>query len=401
MTKQTRFNYAFIAITLLYAIFTGLFKLRGVYYIELLFLVMSMINTGVSSGNLKYAFRQPAIIIWSVWLVYTFIVRFFAGYRSDNEIYSILHIFFLPISVMIIVFVEAMKNMRRTTLFILVIETLFVILGLTLQSRGSGTGTGWEARGGMDLGNALPLNAVTMAFFAAWAYVKGYIKERTLYILLAISLMGIFFTSTRKAFAGWAIGCVFVALTKFDYHKPANLFKLAVIAIIAYMALQLMMTYTMMGQRFNQVEDAGEFAMRNYETVWWLKPLGDRALHYILGWELFLEHPIFGIGIHNFQSITNFAVPIHSEYIVQLCECGIIGTVLYLLFNYQLLKGILKHKKYISNKEGLILLSALATLYFISLTAWQYDAVRIFAQNGIIIAACTKYVTNHRKRKQN
>ena len=388
MSTQSRINYLFIAVTLFYAIFTLLFKFRGVYYIELFLMVIAYIATGTQINCFKIAFRNKVISIWLLWLIYSYTVWRYQGISSmENELFFISNAFLLPISIMFFVYIEACKNMKRTTLFLLCVETTFVLLGLLLQSRGSGSGTGWDARGGSDLGNALPLNAVVMSFFSLWAYIKGYIKRKHLIALLVVSLMGIFFTSTRKALGAWSIGIIFFSLTQFDYHKPSNLFKLIGLVIVAYVAYQLMMNYTMMGQRFNEVDSSAEWAMREYQDVWWLKPLGDRALHYILAWELFVQHPIFGIGLNNFQYFTDFPVPIHSEYMVQLCECGIIGFSLYVLFNYNLIRRIFKFKKAFSNNEGLILLSAISGTLFLSLTAWFYDTPYIFAQYGIIVAA--------------
>ena len=396
MSTQTRINYLFISVTLLYAIFTGLFKFRGVYYIELFLMIIAFIVTSTQINCFKIVFRNKMISIWLLWVIYTYIVWKIQGITfMDNELFFKVNAFLLPISTMFFVYIEACKNMKRTTLLLLGVETIFVVLGIMLQSQGSGPGTGWQARGGTDLGNALPLNAVVMAFFTLWAYIKGYIKRRYLIVFLALSLMGIFFTSTRKALGAWSIGIIFFSLTLFDYHKPSNLFKLIGLVIVAYIAYQLMMNYTMMGQRFNEVDSSAEWAMREYEDVWWLKPLGDRALHYILAWDLFLQHPIFGIGLHNFQYYTDFPVPIHSEYMVQLCECGIIGLFLYVLFNYILIKRILEYKKKVSNNEGLILMSAMVSILFISLTAWCYTSARYFAEYGLIIAAY--YSTNTRK----
>lgn len=205
---------------------------------------------------------------------------------------------------------------------------------------------------------------------------------------MVIALAAIFFTSTRKAIGAWAIGAFFLVLTKIDYRKPSNIFKFLFVALIAYVALQYVMHNTMMGQRFNEVEDASEAAMKNYEEVWWLKFVGDRALQYILGWELFLENPLTGIGLRNFMALTGFPVPLHSEYMVQLCEGGIVGSSIYLTFKYIIIKKVFVHKKRVSNNEGLILLSGIAMILFLNLTSWSYEGVRYFIMYGLILAVC-------------
>ncbi len=136
-----------------------------------------------------------------------------------------------------------------------------------------------------------------------------------------------------------------------------------------------------MGQRFYAIEDSAE--RFNTSDIAWLNFLGDRAYFYIEGWELFKENPICGIGINNFVVIAQSELPIHSEYIVQLCECGIIGCILFVLFYASLLrysrgiKGDIRHK--------ILFTGYLRSVIFLGLMAWTYQFTYYFICFGIII----------------
>lgn len=65
-----------------------------------------------------------------------------------------------------------------------------------------------------------------------------------------------------------------------------------------------------------------------------------------LGWDIFLEHPIFGIGIGNFREVARqvyndpFYRPPHNSYIWALSEGGVFCFLLFLLLYYVTLQDI-------------------------------------------------------------
>lgn len=103
-----------------------------------------------------------------------------------------------------------------------------------------------------------------------------------------------------------------------------------------------------------------EFEALNY--------LGDRAAQYMLAWDLFLEYPITGIGLKNFSVMANYPFVLHTEYMVQLCECGIIGSALYLLFMGGLFKTVFRIWKS-NGRLFYICLGGLLCMLFLNFTA--------------------------------
>ena len=123
--------------------------------------------------------------------------------------------------------------------------------------------------------------------------------------------------------------------------------------------------------------------------------MGDRAFFYIYGGDLFLKYPIYGIGLTNFPVYTGSELPIHSEYIVQLCECGIIGAVIYILFILSLLIPILRMIRNNHSPAFMICMGALMTVLFISFYTWTYSIPRYFLAFGIILSVCRPYVESN------
>ena len=65
------------------------------------------------------------------------------------------------------------------------------------------------------------------------------------------------------------------------------------------------------------------------------------------GWNWFLEHPVFGVGVNNFRALSNL-VPLfagknfyaHNNYIEMLVGCGLVGFILYYSAHFYLLNSV-------------------------------------------------------------
>ena len=68
----------------------------------------------------------------------------------------------------------------------------------------------------------------------------------------------------------------------------------------------------------------------------------NRLWQYIHGLDLFKENPILGIGLNNFINTGRIHIVAHSEYIVQLAECGLIGFFLWLIFYKTIVVRLIK-----------------------------------------------------------
>ena len=76
-----------------------------------------------------------------------------------------------------------------------------------------------------------------------------------------------------------------------------------------------------------------------------------RALQYVDGFEVFKENIFTGIGLLNYSKIDQWGLVLHSEYLVQLIECGIIGVFLFLFFHIYIIRKLLKFRKFEEGKR--------------------------------------------------
>lgn len=73
------------------------------------------------------------------------------------------------------------------------------------------------------------------------------------------------------------------------------------------------------------------------------KIVGDRLIYYVLGFRLFLKNPLTGIGMWNYKYVTDGVYPLHSEYMIHLCEGGLVATFLWTVFIAYIIKGVVSY----------------------------------------------------------
>ena len=141
-----------------------------------------------------------------------------------------------------------------------------------------------------------------------------------------------------------------------------------------------------MGERLQNITETGKiFNTTNTQSF---NYLGDRAYFYIQGTTIFLENPITGIGLNNFTQVNQSNYRLHSEYMVQITEGGVVGSSFFLLFNLWILLNLFKSYKDKSDLQTiiLVLLGGFAAILFINITAWTYQFSHYFICFGIIIS---------------
>ena len=158
---------------------------------------------------------------------------------------------------------------------------------------------------------------------------------------------------------------------------------------------------SIIGKRIQEIKAVGESA--NSSDIEVLSFLGDRAYFYIEGWRLFNTSPITGIGLTNFIHKAEHSIIIHSEYMVQLVENGIIGFVIFLIFIIILGKGLIrnvrKNKK--ETKYFVFLLGGFLGIMFICFTAWIYSFPQYFAFFGVAIGYIKLADFDNRQKNKN
>lgn len=379
-------SYFFLSFVILDFLLSRFLQIRGLYIFELFFLLILLVYY-VQNAKFRYSFTLFPIFIWGVWCIYSLTNWYFKGILNpEANIYYNISYIIIPFFVMVITYFESVRNINKTLVVLLLAFSVYTIVGILFQDKGSATGTGWNARGGQILGNHLPLNASILAFLAYLSYLKKIISTKVLYLLILLTLAGIFLASTRKAFGSWLIISFFFVIANFNISKPKNIFYLIIIGIIAYYSLNYIADNTLMGSRMSEIQMVGMKYTEHKNSV--LNMLGDRAFFYILGWEVFLKNPLTGIGLTNFPIYTDTVYVLHTEYMVQLCEGGIIGSVLFILFVLSLLFSVIQASKKKSRKIIIMCIGGIVSILFIGITAWTYSSTRYFIVYGVVLACC-------------
>ena len=211
-----------------------------------------------------------------------------------NVLYYIIGYMVFPFSMMCVVYYEGNKNLNKLVIALLWILGAYMIFGLLFQEGGSGRGEGWDARGGTELGNSLPLNACVLSFVSFFAYVKKYISLKMVICLLLLSLFAILFVSTRKALGGWVILILFFLIGQLNIRKPKNILLFLLLGFATYAIVDYVLANTLIGARMNAIEDAG--MKFNYTNIKWLNYFGDRAFFILRVGEFSLKIHIQGLG---------------------------------------------------------------------------------------------------------
>ena len=323
--------------------------------------------------------KSPVCWIWLIWIIYSIANHIRVGMPPPG---GISHVSFfvvyliVPFISMWIAAYEMMTRSKELMSSLMSILLLYLTWGLLYIMIIPST----TERAGQVLGNEFALAALAILAIACISYNMRLIKGRTWLLVLILSTLAIFSVSTRKAFGGELILLFMFYLSRNNRVTLGNVLKVSVMMLIVYFAVNYVMENTMMGERFNTLEEEAD--KYNTTNSWFLSLLGDRALFYIKGWGLFLQHPVCGIGLNNFMAVTDYPMPIHSEYMVQLVENGVIGFLIYLIF----IRALFKCSKRIPEirLKGVALGWILAIL-FISFTSWTYDMPIYFIVFGLIL----------------
>ena len=108
--------------------------------------------------------------------------------------------------------------------------------------------------------------------------------------------------------------------------------------IVIFVAIPILDQNTIIIDRLKESKSEGENSV-NTETV--LDNMGSRAQYYLYGFDMFSENILFGVGLYNYKKHNPANTqPNHVEIMIQLCELGIIGFSLFILFNSWILKHL-------------------------------------------------------------
>ena len=331
----------------------------------------------------KHIFGSWAFICWALLVLFSFANSMLQGYVSQFGLVHYIRVNFLLPFVLLVVTIIELDNDRKRCLHVLLVAFLaFMVLGVLNLSQSDDERAMVEG-----IGNALPLTASVCPFIAGVLFCEGKLKGGLLSFgfIVAFALVVIISAATRKALGALVLILLGVLLGQ-GKKKDAQSFLFLIIGLIVlFVGLHWLMGNTLIGERLFESKDEYYVQLVENPAVndFLMKLLGDRAMMYYLGFELFTIHPIAGIGLNNFMYVSQFGYRLHSEYMVQLCENGLIGFCLLLLFYFSLFKGLNRVRQ--KGNNIMVYMFGLLAVLFINLTAWTYNMNNVMIIYALII----------------
>lgn len=320
----------------------------------------------------KNAFNTHAFRLWVILLCYSMINAFCKGFIAYYGVFNFLNVnFFHPLILLIIAMLELHKDKKRCLKAIWIALSIYLIIALPFMGRDYG---GRAMIGG--IGNLYPLTAVAYLFVSAILFVGGGIKTWAFVVIAVIISFLILISGTRKAFGAEVIIILGVIL---NHSKHKNLWfyvRLVLLGVVMLFLVRFSMRHSMVGLR---LEDGTE-AIRNVQLVsnrtinnLIVTLLDDRSIQYEKSMDLVHQHFFTGIGLNNFMVVAGSKYRLHSEYMVQLCENGIIGFILLMAFYVRIIVALKKAKKRTKSIVVNMMFYGLAAVMFLNFTCWTYN----------------------------
>lgn len=390
MKSNKLVNYSFLAVVILWPPINRFVLTDFSGKTPLIFAILALFFTLIDKSFFK-TIRKESFFIWLIWIAFSTI-----NWKSKNiklaisDLEFILKYILLPYVTLIISYIEFENDFKKTGLFLSIVYLVYIVLGLF----GQGSLTFEGERGGMILGNDLPLVACSALFLAAFCYRQGYCSILYFLLFLFLSVISTLFVAERKTFVVNFILALFTIIPYTSLKKPSNWIPAVIVLLIFYYGADWFLNNTLIGERFADTTEQAE----KYTDNFFLSLLGDRAGHYVEGWPLFLLNPITGIGLRNFSIVTANIHPLHTEYMVQLVEGGIIGSLLFLLFAVSIVKQIIKaQKSTLNNPKTLsVCWGELISLFLLCFITWTYDSPHYFISIAVILAYCNNIIQLHK-----
>lgn len=223
---------------------------------------------------------------------------------------------------------------------------IMICLILVVPSALAGWASGASARATASF--SIGTNANRLAFLclmqaAFWWYLGQTQRSATvrmvIYGIIGTLVLTVLLTSSRSGFLG--LGVLFYLLSRNRGVMRGGRIKVVVLAVL----MVGMMSTIVPQENLDRLANLNPFAtgrggdIGTHSTERRLETVG-------LGWEIFLEYPIFGIGLGNFREVARqiyndpFYRPPHNSYIWALSEGGMFCFLLFLLLYYVTLRDI-------------------------------------------------------------
>lgn len=339
----------------------------------------------LSLRHQKNILRSPAFICWIILVAFSIVNSLMKGYSAESGSLAFFKTNYIaPFIFFYVLILELERDYTNClrVLFYALLTYIFLCLGsMSLDDD--------ERIVAEGLKNLLPLHSTCLVFVGGLLYRNRNLSAVLFYSIVLLAIVVTMLSGTRKALGAIIILLTGIIINNGDNEKRSIGYyaRLIFFFVILYWGVGFIMDNTMIGSRLaGTAEQSTVELVGNKKLNMVLNTiLGDRAIQYELGYITFLKHPWTGIGLTNFMSVTGYPYRLHTEYMTQLCENGIIGFLLLMLFYFFLIRKLLVNFKKYGDDITIVLFGLLAIL-FINITAWTYCTVFGMIYYAIILS---------------
>lgn len=199
-----------------------------------------------------------------------------------------------------------------------------------------------------------------------WPYFVG------IFVFMFVSMM----LGTKKGILIFSIivGVIIIGNSKNPLQLFGRTIAVLALAVVGYYAIMNVdVLYNAIGYRIEAMVLGFTGGKGDNSTAM-------RMVFISAAWEIFLEHPILGVGIDGFRYLNPFEFTYsHNNYVEMLSELGIIGGMVYYSIWIYLTRRSIK-----AGKKGLNILALVATVFVTDMASVSYSNELTY----IILAIC-------------
>jgi O-Antigen ligase len=305
---------------------------------------MLVLSGGILSLLSRRTFPTPPLARSLLWFFGLMVVMtpFAVNSRMAFNVTRDFGLFLLGACLPIIAFVDTFERLQIAIRFFVALHVPLALYSLTHR----GVGVGSFLTDENDF--ALAMNMVLPYAVAMFAMGKGLKKKMLWAFVIFIQIAGSMATLSRGGFIG--LVCLGGVIWWRSQQKILSLF--AAVVLVAMMAAMTPESYWKEMQTIETADQAGD---TGYE----------RLYLWTIGWRIFLDYPVSGVGPFNFQYVNyRYEDPTriaegrhvwgqvsHSLYFTLLPELGTVGVV---LFAVMLIRGYRERKRLIKRCKVLL-----------------------------------------------
>lgn len=346
-------------------------KMEGIGIVMVAIGLLTIVaNVIVNFNYVKHLLSDKPTLLFLLLIVYSFLNWIIKnpGYSGTDFLQFISGQFTSPLIFFIIVKMMLSYDSTRCERVLLLSLLTFCLISVFFfqeseQEAGRKTVEG--------VGNILPLCGVTAIWLCLFMRLQRKIERPQAFFFIMLLIIVLFVCASRKAIGA----AVILFLGYYFAVSRGNPLRAFIYGSISALALYFVSDYLMHSLVVSRIVETSESSIVEVTSnpvidKLLLPILGDRAQQYSEAFIIIPNYLWTGIGLRNFADYSMLEVPFHTEYMVQLCENGLIGFVLFILFYYYVLRDILKNK---SNQLYFFSIFVFISLLFLNLTTWMYN----------------------------